>query len=276
MAQTDSQPASPPQRPRPRFRTLEVRRVERLTPRMTRVTFGGAELDGFEEPAPTQHIKLIIPEPGQTQPVLPDPSIPRGVTVPGAPRPTMRTFTVRRFEPAAGELDVDFVLHGEGPASRWAAQAQVGGLVAVAGPGGRRYAVDPAAERYLLMGDETALPPIGTLLERLPAGARADVYVEVQDAQDQIDWRSPAAVNVTWLHRGSSDAPVGSLLLDALRQPDHRFQADRVWLATEATAMRQLRAELLTAWQLTPEQIVTRGYWKLGESNYPDHDYGQD
>lgn len=32
----------------------------------------------------------------------------------------MRTFTVRRFEPASGELDIDFVLHGEGPASQWA------------------------------------------------------------------------------------------------------------------------------------------------------------
>src|SRR5437660_2558815 len=90
-----------PDRPRPRFRTLEVRRAERLTPHMVRITLAGEELAGFESPAPTQHLKLVLPEPGQDRPVMPDPSIPRGASVPGQPRPLMRTYTVRRYDAAA-------------------------------------------------------------------------------------------------------------------------------------------------------------------------------
>lgn len=276
MTSPSSEPTSPPARPRPRFRLLEVRRVERLMPRMVRVILGGDELAGFEAPAPTQHVKLIIPEPGQTRPVLPDPNAPRGAPGPDGRRPTMRTFTIRRFEPASGELAVDFVLHSEGPASRWAEQAQVGGLAAVAGPGGRRYTVDGEAGRYLLVGDETALPAIGTLLEALPGGAHADVYVEVSGPDDELAWTSPADVRVSWLQRGSGDAPVGDRLLAGLGEMTPRDEWDRVWLACEASVMRQLRRRLLEDWRLAPDHVVTRGYWKLGESNYPDHDYGQD
>lgn len=240
---------------------------------MVRVTLGGAELKGFEAPAPTQHVKLIVPEPGQTRPTLPDPTAPRGAPGPDGRRPLMRTFTVRRFTPAEGALQVDFVLHGEGPASQWAERAQMGGLVAVAGPGGRRYAVDPEAQRYLLMGDETALPAIGTVLEALPKTAQADVFAEVAGPRDELTWSSDAQVRATWLHRGSSEAPVGDRLLVALESPG---KWDRVWLACEATLMRRIRKHLLEEWHLAPERIVTRGYWKVGESNYPDHDYGQD
>src|SRR6185437_15648106 len=101
--------AERPQRPRPRFRTLAVRQVGRLTPRMVRVTVGGPELEGFEPPAPTQHIKLIIPARGQDHPVLPDPSLPKGSFGEG-PRPLMRTYTIRSLDPAQSEMDIDVSL----------------------------------------------------------------------------------------------------------------------------------------------------------------------
>jgi NADPH-dependent ferric siderophore reductase len=274
MATSTLEQTSP--RPRPRFRMLEVRGVERLTQRMMRVTLGGPEAEGFENPAPTQHVKLIIPEPGQTRPVLPDPSAPRGAVGPDGRRPTMRTLTVRRFAPTPGELQVDFVLHGEGPASQWAERAQVGGLVAVAGPGGRRYAIDAAAQRYLLIGDATALPAIGTVLDSLPAGARADVYAEVAGPDDELAWTSAAQVRVTWLHRSPDATPVEDGLLAALADAEPLSQWDRVWLACEATVMRRIRRSLLEDGQLAQDHIVTRGYWKVGGANYPDHDYGQD
>ena len=51
--------------------------------------------------------------------------VPTGSVSPtGEPRPVMRTFTPRRFEPETATLQVDFVLHGEGPASAWAQQAR--------------------------------------------------------------------------------------------------------------------------------------------------------
>ena len=43
------------------LRTLDVVRVERITPHMQRVTFGGAELKGFHSAAPDDHVKLFFP-----------------------------------------------------------------------------------------------------------------------------------------------------------------------------------------------------------------------
>jgi NADPH-dependent ferric siderophore reductase len=28
--------------------------------------------------------------------------------------------------------------------------------------------------------------------------------------------------------------------------------------------------------KVDPAKVHTRGYWRLGETNYPDHDYGND
>lgn len=267
---------TPPVRPRPRFRTLEVRRVERLTPRMVRITLGGAELDGFDVPSPTQHVKLIVPEPGQSHPILPDPNAPRGAPGSGGVRPTMRTFTIRRFDPSSAELEIDFVLHGEGAASKWAERVEVGSLAAVAGPGGRRYVVDPDAERLILAGDETALPAMATILEALPTGRRVDLYAEVQDPADELSFASAGQVRVTWLHRGQAASAVGDLIPQALRHIEPIDDQARVWLACEASVMRRSRKQLLDESKVHPDAMVTRGYWKVGESNYPDHDYGQD
>ncbi len=102
-------------------------------------------------------------------------------------RPAMRTYTPPDGSIARhAELDADFILHGEGPASLWAAQAATGQTLTVAGPG-RHYVVDPSAKWYLLAGDDTAIPAISTILEAPPAGARARVFIEVMDGDDEID-----------------------------------------------------------------------------------------
>ena len=58
---------SGPQRVRrepPRFRRVEVRRVEERTPRLTRVTLGGDELEGFAVEEPAASVRLLLPSPG--------------------------------------------------------------------------------------------------------------------------------------------------------------------------------------------------------------------
>jgi NADPH-dependent ferric siderophore reductase len=100
-----STPAARPRKPR---YPVEVTGVHALTPRMVRVTFGGEALGAFEWNGPAAHIKLIFP------------------AATDADAPTMRTYTPRRFDARVPELDVDFVIHGEGPASTWAAQAAPG------------------------------------------------------------------------------------------------------------------------------------------------------
>ncbi len=62
----------------------------------------------------------------------------------------------------------------------------------------------------------------------------------------------------------------------ALEEVEPIDERARVWLACEASVMRRLRRHLLDEAKVSPDAVVTRGYWKVGESNYADHDYGQD
>jgi NADPH-dependent ferric siderophore reductase len=259
-------------KPRKRFRPVEVTAVEPITPRMVRVALAGDDLAGFEDIAPTQHLKLLFPAPGQDAPSLPE-SGPVGLRFPdGQPRPAMRTFTPRRFDPETATLHVDFVLHDEGPASAWARQAEVGQRLAVAGPGGRMpLTLGPG--RFIVAGDESALPAVGTLLEALPVDAVADVLLEVESGSDEIEFDSAAMLSVTWLRR--QPGSFGRALHDGRGGPDVTG-ASGVWVACEAEAVRRVRRTLLTERHVDPATLVTRGYWRLGEQNHPDHDYGED
>ena len=154
-------------------RLLQVRRSTRITPRMVRVTLAGDELAGFGGDGPDRRIKMFFPVEGQDRPAVPRATSGGPLWPTGEPRPTIRTYTVRRFDAAAGELDVDFVLHeGRGPAAAWAREARPGAWVGVSEPGGR-YVVDPDADFHLVIGDESALPAVATVLAALPAGAPA-------------------------------------------------------------------------------------------------------
>jgi NADPH-dependent ferric siderophore reductase len=232
---------------------------------MVHVTFTGDDLGAFGWNGPAAHIKLIFPEEGQAEPAMPQPDGPRSTR--------MRTYTPRRFDPAVPELDVDFVLHGDGPASSWAAQAQAGQALILAGPG-PSYQIDPDADWFVLAGDDAALPAIETILDVLPAGTRVRVLLEVADEHEQRPLPSAAQLDIGWLHRGAQAAD--ALLEDAVRTMQLPAGSGRVYVGCEAAAMRRIRTHLLQDRGLDPATIVTRGYWKLGAVDYTDHDYGTD
>ncbi|MDB5965987.1 MAG: FAD-binding 9, siderophore-interacting [Polaromonas sp.] len=258
--------ALPPRKRRPP-RRVEVTRVQVLSPAMRRITFRGAELEGFAPEAPASYLKLIFPEPGQTEPARP---------LPDGPRPTaMRTYTPLAVRPAALEVDVDFVLHGEGPASTWASQAAPGQVLFLMGPG-PGYLVDPAVTRHVLIADDSALPAVETILASLPAAASAQVLVEVIDAAEERALTSAATLAVQWLPRGSDHRLAGQPLEKALRSMGALPPDAKIYLACEAAAMRGLRALLVGELGVDRQQIVGRGYWKLDTVNHPDHDYGDD
>src|SRR5215213_1406091 len=166
-------------------RLLQVRRSARITPRMVRVTLTGDELAGFGGAGPDRRIKMFFPAPGQDRPAIPRAASGGPVWPAGAVRPAIRTYTVRRFDPTAGELDVDFVLHdGHGPAAAWARDVRPGSWVGVSEPGGR-YRPAPEADFHLVIGDESALPAVATVLAALPTGVPAVAYLEVADAAEE-------------------------------------------------------------------------------------------
>ncbi|GAB3441658.1 siderophore-interacting protein [Streptomonospora sediminis] len=238
-------------------RRLEVLRVERLTPRMVRATLGGPEIDGFTCAAPADHVKLVFPDDPDGRPELPAGSSSRSLTT--------RDYTVRHHRPAAGEIDIDFVVHGSGTASAWAAQARPGQLLGVLGPRGSKV-VPFVFDRYLIAGDETALPAVARWLEQLPGGARADVFIEVADPAEEQPLTTAADADITWLHRGGADpggiGPLAQAVCDLGPSGGDRY----AWVAGEAEAVRPVRRHLRRELGMPREWVNVDGYWRRGVS----------
>ena len=244
------------------YRELQVLRVQTLSPRMRRITLGGEALAGFSSPAPDDHVRLVFPAPGQTAPPAPV-ADEHGLHFPeGQPRPAMRDYTPRRFD--GQELDLDFVLHGDGPASSWAAQAAPGMRIGVAGPRGS-HLVGAGFDGYLLIGDETALPAVGRWLETLPAAAPVLCLAEVEDAAEQAALAAPPGRRVQWLHR-RADRP--DALLQALREAVLPAGDCFCWVACESAQMRALRRHLIEDRGQPREWLSASGYWKRGLADH--------
>jgi NADPH-dependent ferric siderophore reductase len=269
---TETQAARPPRRRKPP-RPAEVVSVSKVAPRLVSVLVRGDDLDGFRIDAPTSHVKVFLPAGAQDAPALPEQTPDGPVWPESAERPVVRTYTAVRFDEASKTLELQFALHGFGPASEWAERAAPGDKLAIAGPGGR-FALDETAAHWWLAADESAVPAVATLLEALPATAAADVHIEVADAADEIAFDSPAKTTVTWHHRRSPDA-FGAELDEAARAAEIPAGA-RIWVACEAAAMRGIRRHFTRERGLPASSLVTRGYWRLGAANHPDHDYGDD
>ena len=144
---------------------------------MVRVTLGGAELAGFAVEQPAASVRMLLPTPGGGDLVVPSWNG-NEFLLPDGRRPTIRTFTPRRLDSDALELDIEAVVHGDGVASKWAAAVEPGGPAAISGPG-RGYVIDREAPAFLLAGDETAIPAISQLLEALPTETPNQVHIEV-------------------------------------------------------------------------------------------------
>lgn len=246
-------------RARSRYRLLDVRAVERITPRVVRVVLAGAELDDFAGNGSDQRIKLCLPRPGRP--------VPLGRTreevfaLPREQQPLQRTYTVRWFDPQRCELAVDLVLHEHrGPGSDWAAQVAAGQQVVTVGPS-PAYRPDPASDPLVLVGYETALPAMAAILEELPAGSPVRVFAEVADAAEQQQVRTAAAVGWTWLHRDGVPAGRSRLLVDAVRTAD-LGPDPHVWLGAEADVVHELRAHLQDELGLDRRRCYALAYWR--------------
>ncbi|WP_030904793.1 siderophore-interacting protein [Streptosporangium amethystogenes] len=242
-----------------------VQRVERLTPHMIRVVLGGPGLAGFRADEYTDHyLKLLFAPAGVSYPQPFDMEAIRR-DLPREQWPTTRTYTVRRWDAEAGELTIDFVHHGDsGLAGPWADRVQPGEEIYFFGPGGA-YAPDPEADWHLFAGDESALPAIAASLERLPAGARAWAFIEIEDAREEQPIDSPGDVKIVWLHR--KGGPFGELLVRAVRELDFPDGTVHAFVHGEAGFVRELRRHLRTERGIPLSQLSISGYWRLGRDD---------
>lgn len=247
-----------------RVRILNVAAVTDVTPHMRRIRLAGPELEGFASPNHADHIKLFFPADGKP---LPRPERhPDGLVWPDeTPRPLMRDYTPRYFDPVALTLDIDFVLHGDGPASTWAADAKPGDEIMIGGPRGSLH-VPEAFDWYLLVGDETALPAIGRRIEELPANKPVIAVIEVPEASDAQQFETAAPVEVVWVYRNGLEAGAQNLLLPAVERIGFPKGDGYAFVAGEAQMSKALRHHLV-ARGIREEYIRAPGYWVRGHTD---------
>lgn len=265
-----------------RIRRLSVARTRLVTPSLLCITLTGSELSGFISASFDDHLKLLLPTPGESELVLPIVT-PNGLSHPDpARKPIARDYTPRRYDAVAQELDIEFFLHDAGPASDWARNAQVGDSVGIAGPRGS-FVVPDAFDWHILIGDESALPAIARRFEALPAQARIIAVIEVNDETAQVALAARARSQVTWLYRNGSavgadagapaDATSGAGVNPSQLPPLAQAAAQLtlpdgegfVWVAAESKVSRAVRTVMVEQHGVDRQRIRASAYWKKGE-----------
>jgi NADPH-dependent ferric siderophore reductase len=251
-------PAS--QRPVRRATVLET---ERLTPNMVRVVLGGDGMAGFEAGEFTDHyVKLQLPAPGADYGSDFDAEEIQA-TRPRELWPRTRTYSVRAWDPEAGRLTIDFVVHGDtGVAGPWAERARPGDVLQLRGPGGA-YAPDPAADWHLLIGDASVIPAISAALQRVPHGVPVIAVIEIDGPDEEQPLSSTGALDLRWLHRSQGPGEEPELARDAVAALELPAGRGHGFVHGEASAVRAVRRHLLVDRGLPADALSVSGYWKL-------------
>src|ERR1700730_1287946 len=161
---------------------LEVVGVEEVAPHVRLVTMASSDLVGFEY-TPGQDLLFEFPDGDQ---------------------PLRRRYTIRRLDPAAGIADFEIEIHdGRGPATRWAAKAELGEHLEAIGPRGG-ISLRPTATSHLFVVDDSAMPAAFALLEALPAGTPATaLLVTSHGAKSRPAPAGAPAASLVWLDRAN-------------------------------------------------------------------------
>jgi NADPH-dependent ferric siderophore reductase len=218
---------------------LEVVAIDDVGPRIRAIMFSSSDLVGFGH------------QPGQDL----------MMTFPTSDRLARRRYTIRQSDPDAGTAVVEFVIHGNGPASDWAEAVVPGDRIEAIGPRGT-ILINPEADHHLFVGDDSAIPATFAMLEALPATATATALVEIETPSSERPVpASAAATSAHWVGLGSIPAAIG-----ALKLPGGRCHA---YVNGEASMVRAAR-QALTEAGLSAEAISTKAYWRQDQAN-ADH-----
>lgn len=222
-------------------RELIVDTVDYITPHMLRITLSGESLSDFTSLGADDHVKVVVSgADGEME---------------------MRDYTPRSYDNKTGRLVLDFALHEAGPATRWALDARPGSSVTIAGP--RGSAVITGVSKWVLVGDETALPAIGRLIEEAKPGDTITAIGIVTDKGEEQLFETAARLSMKWVHRPASEVTDPLPVLSVLDGID--LTADTfVWVAAEASVARAIKIYLTGKRNHPLAWLKAAGYWTRG------------
>ena len=265
MEPTEDTPAAAPAGDVRPVDVLTAVAVRDVTPAVRRVTLTAPAL---VVAAAGPSLSLLVPRVDDPAPRWPQVARDGRIVWPqGSHGVALRSYTARRQDPSAGEVDVDFVLHGDGPAATWAAAAVPGAVLGIASA---TQLGDAPAGWLLVAGDETALPAISRVLASAAPGTRGVALLEVAGPEEEQPLVAPSGVEVRWLHRDGAAPGTSTVLVDAVAALPRPAGDDLfAWVGAESATVRTVRADLRGRWGLRRGQHHAIGYWRRGRAMSP-------
>ncbi|MDK8664159.1 siderophore-interacting protein [Corynebacterium coyleae] len=178
-------------------------------------------------------------------------------------QPVTRTYTLINLDSSTGDFDVDFVTHGDaGLAGPWARVAKVGEKIGFFGPGGA-WGPSVDYEHFIFAGDESAAPAIGAGLKRLPEGATATAYIEIEAEDRKFELPARDGVDIHWVIRNG--ATHGTELSRVVRQAGVPNGKNTSWFIHGVAEMiKEMRRFLFVESEVPKQDVSISGYWRIG------------
>ncbi|RAV27500.1 siderophore-interacting protein [Sinomicrobium soli] len=244
---------------------LTVKRRTFLTPHYIRVVLEGNDVPLFKDTTIGVNNKILVPPRGVKEIHFPEYDEQKGewIAPPEHLKPVVRTYTHRGINLSENEMIIDFAYHGDsGPASAWAASAIEGDKLGVLMKQGKKPLISPA-DWYLLVGDITAIPVLGAILETLPETARARVIIEIPTEEDRQELYTKADVDIQWVYNpfpGKDSELAAFVKKVSIPEDVSRFG----YVAAEFSSVREIRAYLRKDLGWTSGELYAYSYWKDG------------
>lgn len=253
-------------------RTIKCVRKAHVSPHLLRVTFVGDDLNGFPADRNGGHLQIFLPNPGSGILQLPERNSETNAIIWPEHKPIARTYTVRKFRPDSGELDIDFVIHGAGsPGAGWAVNANPGDKIGLIGPGGPEPMLE-RADWHILACDLTGLPAVSALIEELPQEARGEVIIEVDSLDERHELKHPAAMTIHWIQIDRARAQYSlKEAIAKLEVPDD-IESVSGFIAGENSSVKECRRYLVKHFGLTRQNLYAIPYWRRGKNEEAYHD----
>ena len=261
---------------------LQVVKSYKLNDLFQRVILTGPGLERLPENSGGLHIKLFFKRAGQQQLLLPRMLKNRHRQVRDEQqqnnppeklsaelKPISRTYSIRHYDRDSNLLSVDFVLHADpGIACAWATAAREGDQVGLAGPGPMRLC-NPAASRFLLIGDASSLPAIMAVIDQLPLQAEVQVIMELPKGyQPFIDCRRQSNISWHWLEQTFNPETTVLPLIKSLALP---LAETCVAIASEHKTVLCLR-QYFRCESIAKEYLYCVPYWRHRQNEETYHD----
>ena len=220
---------------------LIVKKIINVTKNMIRVTFYHKDLASFPSDEIGGYVKFIFKKNNKD---------------------LVRPFTVRNFRKAKLELDVDFAVHNEekGLASSWVINTTVGDTIEFTGPGPKKI-INFNSNWFLLIGDMASLPAISVNLEQMPKNSRGYAIIEISNNNDKQKLLKPKNMQIFWILNSDRSH---SIVLNKIQRLKWIDNQPSIWVATEFSLMKKIRAFLLKKNNTDKEKIYFSSYWKKG------------